>query len=131
MAMNTAKRRYIYRFWPMIITYVVAVIAVTWLFNNHPPQGPMKVLIAILPALPIVGVLWVTARYLIEETDEFVRLQQMIALLIATGLTLSFCAIWGFLEIYHVVEPIGVFNISWGYFAAMGVGNGIVKLIYR
>jgi len=131
MAMSAAKRRYQVRFWPIMIAYVGAVYGVTWLFNNQPPTGPEKFVLAVLPALPIVGILWAIGRYLIEETDEFLRLQQMIALLIATGLTLSFCAIWGFLEIYHVVDTIGVFNISWGYFAAMGAGNLIVRLLYR
>ena len=30
-----------------------------------------------------------------------------------------------------MTDPIGVFNISWGYFGAMGAGNLIVKLLYR
>lgn len=131
MAMNAAKRRYQYRFWPIMVAYVAAVVGVTWLFNNQPPEGPIKFALAVLPALPIVGILWAIGRYLIEETDEFVRMQQVVALLIAMGLTLSFCAIWGFLEIYHLVETISVFNISWGFFGAMGAGNLIVRLFYR
>ena len=30
-----------------------------------------------------------------------------------------------------LVDVIGVFNISWGFFAAMGAGNLIVRLFYR
>lgn len=131
MAMSAAKRRYQLRFWPIMVAYVGAVLGVTWLFNNQPPEGPIKFVLAVLPALPIVAVLWAIGRYLVEETDEFVRMQQVVGLLIAMGLTLSFCAIWGFLEIYHLVDVIGVFNISWGFFAAMGAGNLIVRLFYR
>ena len=131
MAMSAAKRRYQVRFWPIMIAYVGAVLGVTWLFNNQPPEGPIKFALAVLPALPIVAILWAIGRYLIEETDEFVRMQTVVGLLIAMGLTLSFCAIWGFLEIYHLVETIGVFNISWGFFAAMGAGTLIVRLLYR
>jgi hypothetical protein len=79
MAMSAAKRRYQVRFWPIMIAYVGAVLGVTWLFNNQPPEGPIKFVLAVLPALPIVGILWAIGRYLIEETDEFVRLRQMIA----------------------------------------------------
>ena len=131
MAMNAAQRRYLVRFWPIIGLYVVTVLGVTWLFNNQPPEGPIKFVIAVLPALPIIGVLYVMGRYLVEEQDEFLRLQLVIGLLIATGLTLSFCAVWGFLEIYHLVPVIGVFDISWGYFAAMGLGRLLVKWWYR
>ena len=114
-----------------MVLYVGAVLGVTWLFNNQPPEGPIKLVIAVLPAAPIIGVLIVMGRYLVEEADEFLRLQHAISLLVAAGLTLSFCAVWGFLEIYHLVPVIGVFNISWGYFAAMGIGRLLVKWWYR
>ena len=85
MAMNTAKRNYLARFWPVMIVYVLAVFGVSYWFNTSPPEGVLKYLLAIIPALPIVGVFFVMGRYLIEETDEFVRLRQMIALLLGWG----------------------------------------------
>lgn len=131
MSTNSARRRYQLRFWPIMAAYVAAVLSVTWLFNNQPPEGPIKFVIASLPALPILGIFFVMARYLIEETDEFLRLRQTIALLVGIGLTLSFCAIWGFLEIYKLVPTIGLFNVVWGYFLTMGIGLAFAKWLYR
>ena len=45
MSTNSARRRYQLRFWPIMAAYVAAVLSVTWLFNNQPPEGPMTNLI--------------------------------------------------------------------------------------
>ena len=127
MSMNAAKRRYLARFWPVMVLYVAAVFGVSYWFNSAPPSGALKYAVAVLPALPIIGVFIVLGRYLVEETDEFVRLRQMIALLLAIGLTLTFCAVWGFLEIYADVSQIGLFNVVWVFFLNFGIGSAAAK----
>ena len=131
MAMNTAKRNYLARFWPVMVLYVLAVFGVSYWFNTSPPDGVLKYLLAIVPALPIIAVFFVMGRYLVEETDEFVRLRQMIALLLGIGITLTFCVIWGFLEIYADVPRIGLFNIVWGFFLSFGIGHGVANWWFR
>ena len=37
-------------------------------------SGPAAYVLAIVPALPVIGVFWAVMRFLIEEPDEFVRL---------------------------------------------------------
>lgn len=131
MVMNAAKRNHLARFWPVMALYVVAVFGVSYWFAAHPPEGILKYFLAILPALPIVGVFFVLGRYLIEETDEFIRLRQMISLLLGIGLTLSFCVVWGFLEIYARVPSIGLFNVVWGFFLSYGIGSAIAHWWFR
>ena len=127
MSMNAAKRRYLARFWPVMVLYVAAVFGVSYWFNSAPPSGALKYAVAVLPALPIIGVFIVLGRYLVEETDEFVRLRQMIALLLAIGLTLTICAVLGFLEIYADVPQIGLFNVVWVFFLNFGIGSAAAK----
>ena len=131
MAMNAARRRYLARFTPMMVAYVASVMGVTWVFNNQPPEGVLKYALAILPALPILGVIAIMGRYLVEETDEFVRMRHAMVLLVSIGLTLSFCAAWGFLEIYAGVPAIGLFNVVWGFFGAQLISSPIVNWWYR
>ena len=131
MARNPAQRRYLYRFFPAMTAYVVSVAGVSWLFDTYSLDGAERYAVAALPALPIIAVLYVIGRYLLEETDEFVRLRLMISIIVALGLTLSFCATWGFLEIYADVPKIGLFNVVWGFFAAQLVGGAIVSWWYR
>jgi hypothetical protein len=131
MAMNAARKRYIAWFVPTMLAYVASVIGVTWVFNTQPPAPPLSYLLAILPAVPVLGVIAIIGRYLIEETDEFVRMRQVVGLLISIGLTLSFCAAWGFLEIYADVPKIGLFNVVWGFFGAQLIGSLITSWWYR
>lgn len=129
--MNAAKKRYIAWFIPTMLAYVVAVLGVTWLFNTQPPSAPLSYLFALLPALPVLGVIAILGRYLAEESDEFVRMRQVTGLLIAIGLTLSFCAVWGFLEIYAGAPNVGLFNVVWIFFGGMGLGNAVTAWWYR
>lgn len=129
--MNAAKKRYITWFIPTMLVYVVAVLGVTWLFNNNPPAAPLSYLFAILPAVPVLGVIAIIGRYLAQETDEFVRMRQVVGLLIAVGLTLAFCAAWGFLEIYADVPKVGLFNVVWIFFGGMGIGSAVTAWWYR
>lgn len=129
--MSTARRRYIAWFIPTMLAYVVAVLGVTWMFTNHPPAAPVSYAIALLPAFPVLGVIAILGRYLAEETDEFIRMRHVTGLLIAIALTLSFCATWGFLEIYVDVPKVGIFHVVWIFFGAMGLGNGITAWWYR
>jgi hypothetical protein len=58
-------------------------------------------------------------------------MRHVTGLLIGIGLTLSFCATWGFLEIYAGVPAIGLFNVVWIFFGAMGIGGAITAWWYR
>jgi hypothetical protein len=131
MTMNVAQRRYAFRFLSMMTLYTVSVVWVGWTFGTNPPAGQAKYFLAALPALPIIGVLFVLGRYLFEEADEFLRHRHMVSLLLATGIMLSFCATWGFLELFGLVPQIGVFHISWGFFAGWGFASALVGLFYR
>jgi hypothetical protein len=131
MTMNVAKRRYLFRFLSMMTLYAVSVVWVTWTFATTPPEGDMKYWIAAVPALPTIGSFYVFGRYLFEETDEFVRHANMVALLMAMGLVLSFCAVWGFLEFFNLVPHIGLFHITWGFWVAFAFGHVLAGLFYR
>ena len=41
--------------------------------------------LAILPALPLIGIIWAFGRLLIEETDEYLRSLTVRQFLVATG----------------------------------------------
>lgn len=131
MAKSPANRRYLVRFIPTMLAYVVIILGVGWLFKNDPPEGAVKYLFAVLPALPIVGVIIIVGRYLVEETDEFMRMRHVMALLIAMGITLSLCTIWGFLENYAEAAHINAFFAFPLFCAAWIVSGALVSWRYR
>lgn len=122
---SPAAMNYQKRFWPFMAAYVLAVAAISgWLGWEPQLGGALGVLIAALPALPIGGVLWAMGRYLDEEQDEFLRMKQVRSMLIAFGVTMFVCTLWGFISQYadiwslplYMVFPL--FCFCWGMSAA-------------
>jgi hypothetical protein len=92
-------------------------------------SGATAFLVALLPAVPILGMVWVMGRYLHEEQDEYLRYRAMIASLIGLGLVLSVGSFWGFLETFELVPHVP------GWWAvpiwAIGMGLGQAWLALR
>lgn len=109
MAKSPAARRYLKRFIPTTLAYVVAVFGTSYAVHAGHPGGAALVALSILPALPILGMLLVIGLYLYEETDEFVRQRIVIAMLFGIGVLLAAASVLGFLQIYKVIGAIDVF----------------------
>jgi len=118
---SAAGRRYVARFVPLMVLYVAAIFGVTWLFNNNPPEGLLRYAAAVLPALPIIGVVWAVGMYLHEEEDEYLRMKLAVTSLWATGLTLAAASVWGFLEQFETVPHIPLYYAFVFYWAAFGL----------
>lgn len=61
-------------------------------------RGVPAYAVAVVPALPILWVLYETGRWLAAEKDEFLRLVLVQCLLGGIGGTLAATTVWGFLE---------------------------------
>jgi len=128
---SPAGRRYVGRMVPLMVAYVAAILGVTWLFDNRPPEGALRYALAVLPALPIIGVVWAVGLYLREETDEYVRMRLAETSLYATGATLAAASVWGFLEQFETVPHIPLYYAFVFYWAAFGVIQGLRKVLDR
>ena len=100
-------------------------------FNHQRVSGPLAVVVAILPALPIIGVFAAMGRYLVEETDEYIRMLTARQSFYATGFALSVATIWGFLESFEIVGHVESFYIAVLWFGGLGVGSCINTLTMR
>lgn len=85
------------------IAYVVGLGVALWIHDHHPDLGIWGYGLVLLPVLPIFGMIWVMGRYLVEETDEYLRHRAMIAALIGLGGVLGIGSAWGFLEMFELV----------------------------
>ena len=77
--------------------YVAALYASILSIQTRHPTGALLYALAVLPALPIGGSIWVFLTYM-EAVDEYVRGVLIRRFVIATGLSLFICTAWGFLE---------------------------------
>lgn len=112
MRANTAAgRRYLRRFWPTMVAYVVALFGATWAIRHYSPEGPLLVALSVLPALPVIAAIGVMGLYIVEESDEYLRQRVVTGMLIGIGFSLSVMTAWGFME------EAGVLPHLPGYFA--------------
>ncbi|RYD67632.1 MAG: hypothetical protein EOP58_02630 [Sphingomonadales bacterium] len=95
---SAAGKRYLKRFFPTMLAYVVSLFGATWALRVYDPHGLALVALSILPALPIIGVIAVMGLYLVEETDEYLRARIVTAMLVGLAVMLSITSAWGFME---------------------------------
>lgn len=128
---SPAMKRYQGRVAVLMVLYIVVLFAdVSW-FKANAPQGAIKYPLALLPALPIIGVVASMGLYIAEEADEFQRKLMVERVLWGTGATLAVCTAWGFLQSFDVAPNIPLFYVAVLWFALFGAANIITWWRYR
>ena len=116
------------RMLPLAAAYIVVLLGVILMHDRLHVTGPALYLIAILPALPLIGVVWALGRFLIEETDEYQRALAVRKMLVATGFLLVLATIWGFLEEFGLVPHLPAYWCFITWCIGLGVGAGWNRL---
>ncbi len=96
-------RAYARRIVVLALSYVALLLLAIWLNKSYALSGPVAVVVALLPALPLVGMIVAMARLIIDTQDEYQRMLHVRQMLVATGFTLAVCSVWGFLEEFGLV----------------------------
>jgi len=123
MAKNQAVKRYTVRVITLSVIYALLLCGAVYLFVHHLLSGPVAYVAAVLPALPIIGIFLAIGRYLVEETDEYLRDQFVRKALIASGFALSIATAWGFLENFGLVPHVYAYYAAILWFAGLGLGS--------
>jgi hypothetical protein len=122
-ATSPANRAYLRRFFPMMILYVVFLLGAVWLNKHLAPNGPLAIVLAVLPALPLIGVVWALGRLLVEEEDEYLRSLTARQFIVATGFMLAVTSIWGFLDAFDQVPHMPMYWAFIIWCVGLGVGT--------
>jgi predicted benzoate:H+ symporter BenE len=128
---KTANQRYVARFWTGIFWYVVILFGAVWWLNEAPPEGWLRYVVAVAPALPILAVLTAMGRYLHEEPDEFGRVVLVQAMLWGLALILAFTTVWGFLEELADAPRFALYGVFPVFCGGMGVSQLFVRRRYK
>ncbi len=111
------------------LAYVAALFTAQIAIGRYGLAGAPAYLLAILPSLPIIAIFGAIGRYLIEESDEYVRLLTVRQTLIASGLALSVATAWGFLESFDLAPHFDAYWIAVIWFAGLGLGSCVNRLL--
>jgi hypothetical protein len=128
---NPATRRYLYRFVPTMTAYVVFLLFAEWAIHRFHPTGSLLYALAVLPAIPIVGIIVVVGLYLAEEKDEFQRNLLIQSMLWGLGAIMALTTVWGFLQIFTPIprfQPYMTFPLFWCF---QGIATGVLQKRYR
>ena len=110
------------RMLPLSAAYVVVLLGAILLHQHYHVTGPALYVLAVLPALPLIGIVWALGRFLVEETDEYQRTLMVRKMLVATGFMLVVVTIWGFLEDFGLVPHLPAY---WAFIVwCLGLGVG-------
>jgi len=121
-----ASRRYAVEFTIVVVAYCVFVFAAPALIEATHATGNARAALALAPAVPVAGIFIAMDRYL-AAADEFVRKRLVTAMLVAAAFVFSAATAWDFLRVYAGAEPIPPFSIAPGFFAAMGLAQGLLR----
>jgi FtsH-binding integral membrane protein len=120
---SPATRRYMFRVAGLMGCYLGALVGVSMAFRNGLVSGPLAYPLAILPALPVIGVFWAVMRLLIEEPDEYLRMLLVRQVMIATGFCLSVMTILEFLRNFDLLSSnSGGFGATFYWFGGFAIG---------
>jgi len=128
MARTQAWRRYNWRAIWLSLAYAVFLIGAVYGFKHELIPGALKYPVALLPALPIIGLFISIGRYLVEEQDEYVRTLMVRQTLWASGFALSAATVWGFLQNFDLLGPVDGYWIVIAWYFGLGLGGVANKL---
>src|SRR5215210_5528792 len=128
MAFSPAAKRYNWRVVWLSLIYACLLIAAAYGFKHELVPNAFAYIVAVLPALPIIGIFSAIGRYLAEEQDEYVRMLMVRQTLWASGFALSLATAWGFLESFDLVGHWDGYWVAVAWFFGLGIGALANKL---
>lgn len=124
---NPALDLYLRRLTSCMMAYFALLLLANYLESKFALTGAAAWLVALMPAVPVLGSIVTIGRYLADEQDEYVRLLAVRSSLFATGMLLALATVWGFLE---QAGAVGHFPSSFAFgiwCAGLGVGQAVQK----
>ncbi len=128
---NPATRRYMLRSGIAATVYIGATYVDVWIFTRHHVSGLPAYALALLSAVPILGMIAAVFLYLAEEKDEFQRNLFVQAMVWAIGATLAVLAVLGALENFAGTTHLQLLWIYPMYWVFFGVAGAVLSLRYR
>lgn len=120
---NRAGLRYTNGIMASSMAYVAGLGVAMMVWREYDPTSGVTFLLALLPIAPILAMIWVMARYLREERDEYLRHRAIMASLGGLATVLAVGTFWGFLETFELVPHVP----GWWAVPVWALGMGMTQ----
>jgi hypothetical protein len=111
------------------LVYVALLFTAQIAIDRYDVTGPLAYALAVVAALPIIGIFVAIGSYLVEEKDEYLRLLTVRQTLVASGFALSIATAWAFLESFDLAGDFDAYWIAVIWFAGLGIGSCVNKFL--
>jgi hypothetical protein len=128
---SAAGKRYRRRAFVAMLLYLVILFSCLKLVKAFPIHGWVLYALAMLPAVPVLAVLVFLARYLREETDEYLRMLTVRSLLVAAGALLATIVVNDFLRVIAHGSAIAPFLCFIVFFMSFGIAQTVQEMASR
>lgn len=120
---SPAVRRYNRGMLIASLAYILGMGIAVWLTNAIGLEGNILWVIAFLPIVPIFAMIWVMARYIADEQDEYLRHLAMMSNMGGLALLMGLASLWGFLEEFALVPHAS----GWWSVPIWALGMGLTR----
>ncbi len=122
-AFSPAIRRYNRGMLMASLAYILGMGIAVWLTDANGLDGQVLWVIAFLPIVPIFAMIWVMARYITEEQDEYLRHLAVMSNMGGLALLMGLASLWGFFEEFELVPHAP----GWFSVPVWAVGMGLTR----
>jgi len=125
MKQNQIMKRYMNEFTLSMIAYVAILLASVYAIQNILMAQPLKIIVAVLPVIPVAFVLIAVMR-LLKDSDELQQRMHLLAITSSAVLTGFITFTYGFLEnlgfppfptIWVLPMMLALWGLGLGYFS--------------
>lgn len=124
---SPALVRYNKRFLIASLAYVAGMLIAAGIYNRGMPPGALGYAVSLLPTVPVLAMIVTMGRYLVEETDEYLRHRASLSSLIGLGVVLVLGTVWGFLETFGLVPHVWAWWVMPAWAIGLGIGQGLLS----
>jgi hypothetical protein len=118
-AMKAYNRRMIFA----ALSYVLLLLGGVTIVRYYAPPVPVRVLLAIAAAAPVLGMIRAMALLIREESDEYQRMRIVQQSLVATGFLLAIATLYGFLNAFDLAPRADAYLVVPVWAVGLGVGG--------
>jgi hypothetical protein len=119
VAMRTYNRRMIVA----SLAYVVLLLGAVAVARYFWPPAPVRVLLAVAAALPVMFMIRAMGLLIKEERDEYLRMRIVEQSLIATGFLLAATTLYGFLNAFELAPRLDAYLAVPVWALGLGIGR--------
>ncbi len=128
---TVAKKRYQRDSLRFMAAYVAVLLGSSWFVKHDGGEKFFLYFWSLLPAIPVVGVIFRMGRYLAEETDEYQRLMTMRSILVGTAALLGTVVVSDFLRSFAGMGDLPPFTGFLIFCGAMAGTEWVQKIRNR